>query len=208
MWRMFWDYGGGLASDWGVHLLDIALWAGDIRKAPEKVLVYAGNTYPEKRARETFDTMTVCYPQNDFVINFDVNAGIQQGAYETPYGIAFIGDRATMVADRSKLQVFPEWDEEGKKPRAEEYKFTGGKESHGEHARNFIDCVKSRNVPACPPEIGRAAAMHVHIPNIAGRTGESMLIWDETKNRFTNSEAANKLIVPEYRNPWKLPEIV
>jgi predicted dehydrogenase len=207
IWRMFWDYGGGLASDWGVHLMDIALWAGNITKAPEKVLVYAGNTYPEKRARETFDSMSVCYPMSDLVINFDVNAGVQQGPYDTPYGISFMGDKATMVADRSKLQVFPEWDEKEKKGKAEEYKFTGGKESHGEHAKNFIECVKSRNVPACPPEIGRAAAMHVHIPNIAGRVGESMLLWDEATNRFTNSAAANELVVPVYRSPWELPKM-
>lgn len=25
-WRMFWDYGGGLLTDWGVHLIDMALW--------------------------------------------------------------------------------------------------------------------------------------------------------------------------------------
>ncbi len=28
-WRFSWDYGGGLLTDWGVHLLDIALWAVD-----------------------------------------------------------------------------------------------------------------------------------------------------------------------------------
>jgi predicted dehydrogenase len=206
MWRMFWDYGGGLASDWGVHLLDIALWAGDIKTAPEKVLVYAGNTSSAKRSRETFDAMTVCYPQDDFAINFDVNAGVQIGPYNSPYGITFIGDKATLQADRSKLQVYPEWDEGEKKFKAEEYKITDGKETHGEHARNFIDCVKSRSAPACPPETGRAAAMHVHIPNIAGRVGESMLLWDEAGNRFTNSAAANELIVPIYRKPWELPK--
>ena len=35
-WRHFWDYGGGLVSDWGVHLLDIGLWAGDITAATSK----------------------------------------------------------------------------------------------------------------------------------------------------------------------------
>ena len=24
-WRMFWDYGGGLMTDWGVHLIDMAI---------------------------------------------------------------------------------------------------------------------------------------------------------------------------------------
>jgi hypothetical protein len=101
--------------------------------------------------------------------------------------------------------VYPEWDNQAKKPRAEVYKYTEGKESHGEHVRNFLDCIKSGNKPASPPEVGRAAAMHAHIANIAARTGEPVLLWDETNRRFTNSEAANRLITPEYRTPWNLP---
>jgi hypothetical protein len=151
--------------------------------------------------------MTVCFPKNDFVINWDMTAGLQRGPYDMPYGIAFIGDDATIVTDRSKIIVYPEWDNEAKKFRAEEYKFTEGKESHFEHVRNFIDCVKSRQKPACPPEVGRAAALHAHIPNIAARTGESMLVWDDVNNRFLNSAPANELIVPFYRQPWTLPKI-
>jgi predicted dehydrogenase len=207
MWRMFWDYGGGLVSDWGVHLLDIALWAKKITAGPEKILVYAGHTFPEKRARETFDTMSVSYPGKDFVINYDVTAGIQNGPYNMPYGIAMIGDKGTIVADRNKLQVFPEWDEEAKNNKAEAYIYNEGKESHGEHARNFIESIRSGKVPACPPEYGRAAALYVHMANIAGRTGEPVLLWNETQNRFTNSESANSLIKPAYRGPWHLPEI-
>lgn len=206
-WRHFWDYGGGLMSDWGVHLIDIGLWANEITNPPEKVLVYAGNTFHEKRARETFDSMSVIYPGSDFAINWDMTAGLQRGPYDMAYGIAFVGDSATIVADRSKITVYPEWDNQAKKPKANEYKFTEGKESHGEHVRNFIDCIKTRNKPACPPETARAAAIHVHIPNIAARIGESMLIWDDNGNRFINSTAANELITPVYREPWNLPKI-
>jgi predicted dehydrogenase len=205
VWRMFWDYGGGLMSDWGVHLIDMGLWAKDIVTPPEKVLVYGANTFHEPRSRETFDSMTVVYPKDDFVINWDMTAGVQHGPYESPYGLAFIGDRATLVADRSKLIVYPEWDDESKKSLTEEYKFTEGKESHGDHVRNFIDCIKNRKTPACPPETGRAAALHVHIPNIAARVGEPVLIWDDINTRFTNSEKANQLITPDYRLPWSLP---
>jgi predicted dehydrogenase len=206
-WRHFWDYGGGMASDWGVHLLDVTLWTNNDTGAPDKTMVYAGNTYHEKRARETFDSMNICFPKKDLVINYDLTAGLQRGPWDMLYGIAFVGDDGTMVVDRSKLIVYPEWDNEQKKFVGEEYKYTEGKESHNEHVRNFLDCIKTRNTPACPPEIGRAAAMHMHIANIAGRVGEPVLIWDDANNRFTNSEAANKLIVPQYRPPWILPNI-
>jgi predicted dehydrogenase len=206
-WRHFWDYGGGMFSDWGVHLLDMGLWTKDLIEAPESALTYASNTFPEKRARETFDTMNVIYPKKDFVINYDLTAGLQEGPYNMAYGIAFIGDNATIVTERAKLKVYPEWDGKEKKSKAEEYEYTEGKETHGEHVRNFLDCIKSRQKPACPPEIGRAAAMHAHVANISARIGEPHLIWDDKNNQFTNSKAANELITPEYRKPWTLPVI-
>jgi predicted dehydrogenase len=206
-WRHFWDYGSGMMSDWGVHLLDMGLWTRDILAAPPKTLVYAANTIKEKKARETYDSYSITYPKDDFVIHYDVTAGPQRGPWDMLYGIAFVGDDATLVADRSKLILYPERDKESNKFRVEEYQYSEGKESHGEHVRNFIDCIKSGEKTACPPEIGRAAAIHAHIANIAGRTGESMLLWDDATGKFTNSEAANALITPAYRQPWTLPKI-
>ncbi|NQU86549.1 MAG: Gfo/Idh/MocA family oxidoreductase [Mariniphaga sp.] len=207
MWRMFWDFGGGLMSDWGVHLIDMGLWAKDITTAPEKVIVYAANTFHEKRSRETFDSMTVCFPNSDFALNWDMTAGIESGPYDMPYGIAFVGDDATIVTNRSKIFLKPEFDNDNNKFKVEEYSYTEGKESHNEHVRNFLDCIKSREEPACPPETGRAAALHVHMANIAGRVGANYLEWDNVKNQFKNNSAANELIVPKYRSPWKLPSI-
>ena len=148
MWRMFWDYGGGLMSDWGVHLLDMGLWAGDIMTPPEKVLVYGTNTFHEKRSRETFDSMSVIFPKEDYVINWDMTAGVEHGPYDSSYGIVFIGDDATMYTDRAKLIISPEYDNTAKKPRTEEFRYTEGKESHGEHVKNFISCIKTSPVIA------------------------------------------------------------
>jgi predicted dehydrogenase len=206
-WRHFWDYGGGLMSDWGVHLLDMGLWAKDLVEAPKQVLTFAANSSSEKKMRETFDTMTVVYPKNDYVINWDMTAGVQQGPWGKLYGLAFIGEKGTIVTDRNSFQVYPEWDDSKKAGKIEAKSYKEGKESHPQHVRNFIDCIKSRNQPACPPELGRVAALHAHIPNISARTGEPLLIWDDTNVHFTNSEKANALIKPEYRSPWTFPVI-
>jgi predicted dehydrogenase len=206
-WRHFWDYGGGLMSDWGVHLIDMGLWAKDIVTGPQKVVTYADNLSKQVMARETFDTMNVIYPQKDFVINYDLTAGIQQGPFNSAYGLQFIGEKGTLVADRSKYHLYPEWDGQKNAPKTEEVSFTEGQESHRQHVDNFLDCLKTRKTPACPPEVGRAAAVHVHIANISARVGESVLLWDDANSRFTNSEKANQLITPEYRAPWKLPQV-
>lgn len=206
-WRHFWDYGGGLMSDWGVHLIDMGLWTHDLVSGPHKVITYADNLSEKKMARETFDTMNVIYPKDDFVIHYDLTAGVQQGPFDSPYGLQFIGEKGTLVADRYKYNLYPEWDGQENKPKTEKISFTGGHESHRQHVENFLHCIKTRERPACPPEVGRAAAVHVHIANIAARTGETVLMWDDNNNRFTNSNKANELITPEYRNPWKLPVV-
>jgi len=205
-WRHFWNYGGGLMSDWGVHLLDMGVWAMENPKAPTKVLTYAGNLSTQIRQRETFDTMTVTYSNDEFPITWDMIAGTQLGPYEKPYGVAFIGEKGTIVADRKSFQVFPEWDPEAKAPKVKAVNFTEGGESHNLHVKNFLDCVKSRETPICPPETGRIAALYAHIPNIAGRVNEPVLEWDDSRQTFTNSQKANEYITPNYRSPWELPK--
>lgn len=206
-WRHYWDYGGGLMSDWGVHLVDMALWAGDIVEGPTSVMTFAANFSKQKMARETFDTMNIVFPKKDFVINYDLTAGIQQGPFNSAYGLQFIGEKGTLVADRNKYHLYPEWDGEKKAGKTAEVSWDKGQESHREHVDNFLACIKSRETPSCPPEIGRAAAVHVHIANISARLGQPLLEWDDKNNRFTNCEKANEMITPVYRAPWKLPEV-
>lgn len=206
-WRHFWAYGGGMFSDWGVHLIDMGLWAKDQVKAPKQVMTFATNNSSFMKKRDTFDTMNVIFPVKDYVINYDMTAGVQQGPYELMYGISFIGDKGTIKCDRGKYKVIPEWDHKNKEFMIEAKEYKKGKESHSTHVRNFIDCVKTRNTPACPPEVGRVAAIHVHTANISARINEPLLIWDDMKNTFVNSERANNYITPHYRAPWKLPKI-
>ncbi len=79
-----------------------------------------------------------------------------------------------------------------------------GKILDADHARNFLDCVKSRKPPTCDIEFGHRATTAPLIANIAHRT-KSYLEWDAKAERFTNNEAANKLLSYEYRKPYKLP---
>jgi hypothetical protein len=73
-----------------------------------------------------------------------------------------------------------------------------------DHARNFLDCVKSRKSCNCDIEIGHRSTSATLLGKIAFQT-KSYLEWDGKNERFTNSEAANRLLSYEYRAPWKLP---
>ena len=210
-WRMFWDYGGGLMTDWGVHLIDMALWARDIEHDPSELYAYGSNQSFANYSHETYDTMSVVYPTGDYVINWQHTAGVQSGPYDRLYGIEFVGDNATIVADRRGWEVYPERDSEDPlivrtKLPVEGFKRENQSQSMIDHVADFIACVKSRNRTACPIETGRQVALYAHMANIAVRSGAGKLVWDSARGQFTNSEAANSLINPAYRKPWTLPK--
>lgn len=206
-WRMFWDYGGGLVTDWGVHLIDMAFWAKDIVTPPNKILACGSNISFENHNHETYDTMSVIFEIGDYQVTWQHTAGIQNGPWDKNYGIEFIGDLGTIVCNRAGYKLIPQWDDKEKKAKTTAEQSDKGGENHQEHAQNFIDCIKSRTKPVCTPEIGRAVAVAAHSANIAVRSGESLLLWDEINGKFSNSEKANQFISPVYRQPWVLPKV-
>jgi len=72
------------------------------------------------------------------------------------------------------------------------------------HARNFLDCVKSRAKCNCDIETGHRSTSATLIANIAHKT-RTLLEWDAKAERFTNHEAANKYLNYEYRPAYRLP---
>ena len=69
--------------------------------------------------------------------------------------------------------------------------------------RNFLDCVKTREMPICPLEEGHRSTSFAHLANIAMATGKR-LMWNAETEMFTNCDEANKLLHYEYRKPYKL----
>jgi hypothetical protein len=93
----------------------------------------------------------------------------------------------------------------GAKPLIAPVKRTGGSADTAAHARNFLDCVRSRAACHCDIETGHRRTSATLIANAAHKT-RSYLEWDRTAERFTNSADANKLLSYRYRAPYKLPD--
>ena len=203
-WRFYWEQGGGLLTDWGVHLLDIPLWAMNVR-VPKSVSSSGGiYSYPGN-AIETADTQSVIYDFGNFVLEWDHAGGITKGLYGRNYGVAFIGNNGTLVVNREGWELIPETD--GDKPRMEAIPLQlPDSKDHEKHVKNFVECLKNRQKPICDVEFGRNSAVVAHLGNIAYRTGNK-LIWDDEKKTFGNDAKANALIKPEYRGPWKFPAL-
>lgn len=105
--RWFWDYAGGLMTDWGVHLLDYALYGMNVT-APNSIMASGGKFgYPDD-ACETPDLLQTIYTFDDFTVMWDHAIGIDDGAYGRNHGLGFVGENGTLVVDRGGWEVIPE----------------------------------------------------------------------------------------------------
>ena len=200
--RFFWDYAGGLMSDWGVHLLDYAL-EGMGADLPTRVCTGGGKlAYPDD-AMETPDTLMATYAYKDFNIIWDHACGINHGLYNRKEGLAFFGEKGTMVLDRAGWEVLPEVANDTPRMEAVPFKKGEGKGLYN-HVGNFLSCIKSRELPHADVAIGARVAKMAHLANISCRVQREVR-WDDANHCFIGDEEATALAKAYYRAPWTLP---
>lgn len=199
--RWFWDYAGGLMTDWGVHLLDYALLGMQVSD-PKSIMAAGGKfAYPED-AGDTPDTLTTVYEFEGFNIQWEHATSISGGPYGREHGIAFIGNNGTLVLDRNGWEVIPEFDRMAAVPYQK--KVDSGLDLH---MKNFVEAIRAKN-PAllnAPLEVGAHIAKCAQMGNIAYRTGKK-IYWEKEKQRFNEPEA-NKLLAAAYHNGYRLPRV-
>jgi predicted dehydrogenase len=219
--RWFYDHSGGQLTNFGVHYL--AQIHASLGVDAPKAVVAIGGKFADYDNREVPDTLEVVwhYPGDTLVTFSQFNAtGAPPAA--RPCEIEFRGTKGTMYFRTNGYEVVPEvitpnefaartplnreiergW-RVGAKAQIMEKKFDGPIRD-ADHARNFLDCVKSRKTPSCDIEYGHRCTSAALIANLAHRT-RSFLEWDAGMERFTNNEAANKRLGYEYRTPHKFP---
>ncbi|GAB4036394.1 Gfo/Idh/MocA family protein [Spirosoma gilvum] len=208
--RWFWDYAGGLMTDWGVHEIDIALYAMNA-KAPKSVMASGGKlAYPDD-ASETPDTLQAVYEYEGFNMLWEHATGIDGGNYGRTEGIAFIGNNATLVLNRDGWELLPETETKNgiKVYKVEDIPNQVRNGDYlNEHTKNFVQAIKANNpgMLKCGIETGSIAAINAHMGNIAYKTGRKVY-WDTSTKGFKNDTQANALLNAHYHNGWKLPVV-
>lgn len=203
--RWFWDYAGGLMTDWGVHLIDYAL-LGMKADVPKSIMASGGKFAYPNDAAETPDTLTTVYEFDGFNLQWEHAQGINNGPYNRDHGIAFIGNNGTLVVDRNGWEVMPETKDN--KPQMEavalQKKVDDGLDLH---TKNFLEVIKSRKMSdlKAPIEAGAHVATIAQMGNIAYKTGKK-IFWDKAKNQFTDADA-NKFLIASYNNGYSMPKV-
>ncbi|MGQ9505515.1 MAG: Gfo/Idh/MocA family protein [Thermogutta sp.] len=202
----WWDLYSSQMANWGVHYLDAMRWLTD-ELAPSSVCAMGGR-FAVDDDRTIPDTLESVFQfaSGRLAIFGQYEASgvpaIAQGELELrgTLGAAYIGGR--------KFEIIPErgGQFQDPKPRLEPITVeipAGENDMTVDHARNFLDCIKSRAMPNADVEIGHRSTTCSLIANISYAVG-ARLEWDPVKERFTNNEAANNFLHYEYRKPWTL----
>jgi predicted dehydrogenase len=221
--RWFYDYSGGQLTNFGVHYLDFIHWAIG-HQAPIAVTAMGGKFAGIEDNREVPDTLEVLwqYPDQTLVTFSQFNASAPPASMRNGAEIEIRGTQGTLYLFGNGYEIIPDqitphefpartpadrayeriW-RRGERPLIRPQKGAGDADT-AHHARDFLDCVKSRKTCACDIETGHRSTSATLIANIAHRT-RLFLEWDAQAEQFTNHPAANQLLRYEYRAPYEFP---
>lgn len=215
MFRWWEEYDNQILNN-GVHSLDLIRWLLN-EKAPVAVTTLGGK-YIVDDDRTIPDTMHTIFefPSGAMATFTQLEASsgslVRQGFLElrgTNGTLYANGNNGYKIVPASAGQ-FQSWDKLMAEENHEVESVGNGKLSDGTYVnpganivRNFLDCVKSRKMPLVSLEDGHLSTNMAHLATISLQVKQT-LRWDAEKEKFTNSEEANKLLSYEYREPWKL----
>jgi predicted dehydrogenase len=193
-WRWQWDFGGGELAAWGTHLLDVARWGLGV-DWPTRVAA-SGSASPAEASSgpaQTPDTLTVQYTFPEVTLQWEHRTWSHHGNEGRHTGVAFYGDRGTLVVDRSGWKVYDR-DETLTAPASE---------LRRAHLEDFFDAVRTRRPPNCDLQTGLVSSGLCHLGNVSYRLGREVR-FDPLTETCLDDPQAQRLLSADYRLPWQL----
>jgi predicted dehydrogenase len=175
-WRLFWQFSGGNVTENMVHQIAWIMSALDL---PLPTAAYmSGGIFSEKDGREVPDTIAVTFDfPNDKVVTwqstFNNNRyGLGERLLGSDGTIEHVMGANEMVATKSeeRIHYYPEPVNRPKGPAL------SGQTSDQNHMANWIDCIRTRNTPNAPVDIGYRSAVASHMANLAYRQKQRMTL--------------------------------
>ena len=195
-WMQWRDFAGGQMTNWGAHGVDQIQWAlGTDNTGPVELEPLTSGLSGHVRMKYA----------NGVVVNFVIEPG------KGPMGGAvFICEKGKLEINRNKFTSNPpeiaialreqlDIDEEERK-WSDDLALWQARW----HMQNWLDCIKSRELPVADVEIGHRSITVCHLANIT-RELQRPLRWDPAKESFVDDPEASKLLIRERRKGFELP---
>ena len=191
-WHWFWHWGTGELGNNGIHSLDICRWGLGV-DFPTRV-TSGGGKYRHDDDQETPDTHSVTFDFAGKSLVWEGRSWHPRGFEGSQFGIAFYGEKGTMVIDGGGYKVFDF--------KGAELDKGSGPAGDTEHLQNFLDCIRSGKRPNAEIEEGHKSTLLCHLGNIAWRTSHTLRI-DPTNGHILGDAEAQALWGREYRPGWE-----
>ena len=222
--RWFWDYSGGQMTNLGHHSLDIVHWIFGLTAA--RAVSSSGGRHFLKDNAEVPDTQDVIIEYPGFNVVVQLREASTGGSPRGTGSLTFMGTKGVMTLGRDGFEILPDKKVDpvnafarimgghpvgGPQPVAEledEFwcekavdKSGDSKQQVVDHAKNFLDCVKSRKTPNSDLASSHWVSTTCHLANISLRTGRK-LVWDAAANDIRGDKEASAMLTRPYRAPW------
>ncbi len=227
-YRWWYEYAGGIVTDWGNHHVDIAHWGADC-ETTGPTSIEARGLFPNQGREDCFNTADrffsrMRYPNGVEMLYFSsINDRKLYG------GVAKTHD--AMTPETTKFLFGDDCPEEIKTFNRNGVMFIGdggrifvnrgglyGKavdelkekplpddawrvRPSSDHMGNFFECVKTRAEPVSPVRIQHRTITACHLTNISLRLGRK-IAWDPRAQQIVGDSEANGQLKREQREPY------
>lgn len=199
------DYSGGQVTNFGAHSNDLAQWALGMDAGGPVEVEDLGSEWPPPGSLYNTATRTA------FRAKYASGVELICRTDQPGFGVRFEGSEGWIEYGYQGLKTYPETlkssalgPNEVHLPRSQPARTEESNRFHiPDHARNFLDAIKSRQEPVAPVEVGHRSATVCHLGNIAMRL-KRRLRWDPVTEQFGGDEEANQMLERPMRAPWRL----
>lgn len=227
VYRWWYEYAGGIITDWGNHHIDIAHWGMDCDLSGP-VSIEARGLFPNPEGPEYYNTpdrffSRMKYPGGVEILYFssinqraifgDVQAHEETQPEKLDWlfgddvpeeikkynrdGIMFIGEEGRVFVNRGGVHGKPVEDLKNNPLPDDAWRAYAS----DDHMANFFDCVKSRKQPCAPVQIEHRTVTACHLTNISLRL-KRKIEWDPVKQEIVGDAEANAWQKREGRAPY------
>jgi predicted dehydrogenase len=189
-WMAWRDYSGGEMTNWGAHGVDQVQWAlGMCQTGPVEIWPITPGTSGKVGMRYA----------NGVVVSYELESGPMGGAI-------FTGEDCKIEINRNKFVTNPPDFVKNPPAAAEAEVWEGAGWIARPHIQNWLDSIKTRQLPNADVEIGHRSISVCHLANIARLLGRR-LRWNPETEQFVDDTEANTYLNRPRRKGYELPEV-